>query len=76
MSDKKQNAFYEAHIGKPAEVLFEHTRKGGKMYGFTENYIKTEISYRSQLANTVCHVTLGGWNADKTALTVVDNDID
>lgn len=69
-SDRKQQGFFEAHIGHEADVLFEHTRKGGKMYGFTENYIKTEIPYRAQLSNMVCRVTLGEWNADKSALTV------
>lgn len=43
ISDQKLHAFYEAHIGQEANVLFEHTKKDGKMHGFTENYIKVEI---------------------------------
>jgi len=42
LSERKLHAFYDAHIGKTATVLFEHARKGGKMYGFTANYIKVE----------------------------------
>lgn len=70
LSDRKLCAFYEAHIGQQANVLFEHTRKGGLMHGFTENYIKVEIPYNASLANETRLVTLGDWNAEHTALTV------
>lgn len=70
ISDRKLHAFYEAHIGHEAKVLFEHTRKGGKMHGFTENYIKVEIPFNAALANQTRQVKLGGWNEDKTALRI------
>lgn len=70
LSELKLHAFYEAHIGREAEVLFEHTRKGGMMYGFTENYIKVEHPYDASMVNQVYRVKLGEWNADKSALTV------
>lgn len=70
ISDRKLHAFYEAHIGSEAKVLFEQTQKGGMMHGFTENYIKVEIPYDRKLVNETALVTLGGWNEDKTALTV------
>lgn len=73
ISDKKLHAFYEAHIGQKANVLFEHARKDGLMYGFTENYIKVEIPYDAALANTTRRVTLGEWNEDKTALKGIEN---
>lgn len=72
ISDRKLHAFYQAHIGCEAEVLFEHARKEGKMYGFTENYIKTEIPYDASLANVTRRVRLGGWNEDKTALLITE----
>lgn len=68
ISDKKLHAFYEAHIGQEADVLFEHARKDGLMHGFTANYIKVEIAYDADLANTTRRVTLGEWNEEKTAL--------
>lgn len=68
ISDKKLHAFYDAHIGSQAEVLFEHTRKDGRMHGFTENYIKVEIPYDHSLVNETRRVTLTGWNEDRTAL--------
>ena len=69
ISEQKLRAFYEAHIGQKANVLFEHTRKGGMMHGFTENYIKVEIPYNHSLINETKEVILGKWNEDKTALT-------
>ncbi|MDR1646266.1 MAG: tRNA (N(6)-L-threonylcarbamoyladenosine(37)-C(2))-methylthiotransferase MtaB [Tannerellaceae bacterium] len=70
LSDEKLKAFYEAHTGRTARVLFEHTRKGNRMFGFTENYIRVEIPCAgAPPANQVCHVRLGGWNDDQTALT-------
>ncbi len=68
ISDKKLHAFYEAHIGCEAEVLFEHTRKGGMMHGFTENYIKVETPYDNKLVNINQRVRLTGWNEDRSAL--------
>lgn len=70
LSDRKWRAFYEAHIGQEAKVLFEHTRKGEMMQGFTENYIKVERPYEESWVNETRAVRLGGWNADHTALTV------
>lgn len=72
ISDRKLHAFYEAHIGRQANVLFEQTRKGGMMHGFTENYIKVEIPYDGSLVNETKRVTLGGWNEGKTALLIDD----
>ncbi|MBE6301520.1 MAG: tRNA (N(6)-L-threonylcarbamoyladenosine(37)-C(2))-methylthiotransferase MtaB [Parabacteroides distasonis] len=69
ISEQKLHAFYESHIGQKANVLFEHTRKGGMMHGFTENYIKVEIPYDHSLINVTKEITLGGWNEDQTALT-------
>ncbi|MDR1981377.1 MAG: tRNA (N(6)-L-threonylcarbamoyladenosine(37)-C(2))-methylthiotransferase MtaB [Tannerellaceae bacterium] len=69
ISDGKWRHFYERHIGQPAQVLFEHARKGDNMYGFTENYIKVETPYDTALTNEVRKVVLAGWNEDRTALT-------
>ena len=68
LSEKRTYDFYETHIGKTAKVLFEHARKGNNMYGFTENYIKTEIAYDKSLCNEIRNIRLTGWNADNTAL--------
>jgi threonylcarbamoyladenosine tRNA methylthiotransferase MtaB len=70
LSEDRLNAFYTRHAGRTANVLFEHTRKGGMMYGFTENYIKVEIPCAAGAPpNEVSRVILAGWNSAHTALT-------
>ena len=79
LSTHKLEAFYESHQGLEAKVLFEQTRKGGMMHGFTENYIKVEIPYDSHLVNETRHVTLDSWNDDRSALRatlISDNHVE
>ncbi|MDL2282659.1 tRNA (N(6)-L-threonylcarbamoyladenosine(37)-C(2))-methylthiotransferase MtaB [Parabacteroides sp. OttesenSCG-928-G06] len=68
ISERKLHAFYEQYIGHPAKVLFEHTRKDNRMFGFTENYIKVDAAYNKAWVNQVQEVVLGGWNANENAL--------
>ncbi|MDR1380696.1 MAG: tRNA (N(6)-L-threonylcarbamoyladenosine(37)-C(2))-methylthiotransferase MtaB [Tannerella sp.] len=68
LSEERMQLFYESHIGKTGKALFEHAKKGKFMYGFTENYIKTEIVYRKELCNTIHSVRMTGWNESKNAL--------
>jgi threonylcarbamoyladenosine tRNA methylthiotransferase MtaB len=74
LSEKRLMHFYELHTGKTGKVLFEHAKKGKFMYGFTENYIKTEITYQKELCNTIHSVRMTGWNENKTALTAEITD--
>ncbi|MCD7937292.1 MAG: tRNA (N(6)-L-threonylcarbamoyladenosine(37)-C(2))-methylthiotransferase MtaB [Tannerellaceae bacterium] len=69
LSEQKWKQFYESFTGKEATVLFEHTRKGEYMYGFTGNYIKVEVPYDASLINETSVVNLQGWNEKRTALT-------
>jgi threonylcarbamoyladenosine tRNA methylthiotransferase MtaB len=68
LSDLKWRHFYESQIGRTAETLFEHTRRGKMMYGFTANYVKTEAPYRTDAVNRITRVRLNGWNGDGTSL--------
>ena len=70
LSEQKRMFFYESQIGKPAQVLFEHTRKGKYMAGFTANYIRTVAPYRSESVNSITDVILSGWNKERDALTI------
>jgi threonylcarbamoyladenosine tRNA methylthiotransferase MtaB len=74
LSDRKWADFYESHIGQTADVLFEQTRRGNFMHGFTANYIKTEAPYNSTHVNRIASVRLEGWNDDRTALKVSFNN--
>jgi threonylcarbamoyladenosine tRNA methylthiotransferase MtaB len=73
ISERKRLEFYEMQTGQSGDVLFEHTRKGDLMYGFTSNYIKTEAPYDEARINRIASVRLEGWNGDRTALTVTFN---
>lgn len=71
LSDNKFNAFYAAHIGDTAEVLFEKAPRGKVMHGFTRNYIRVELPAllaREEYDNQLITVRLGEFNHDKTAL--------
>ena len=73
LSDEKTQAFYAAHIGEEAEVLFEKAPRGKAMHGFTKNYIRVELSpaeAREEYDNQLIRVRLGGFNHDKSALRV------
>lgn len=71
ISEQKLHSFYESQIGGQAKVLFEQTRKGGMMHGFTENYIRVEVPYLVSLVNETRNVKLDSWNEDKTALKAI-----
>ena len=71
LSDEKTHAFYAAHIGQEAEVLFEKAPRGRAMHGFTRNYIRVELpaaEARDEYDNQLLRVRLGAFNADQTAL--------
>ena len=71
LSDEKTLAFYAAHIGKEAEVLFEKAAHGIAMHGFTKNYIRVELppsDDNDRLDNEIVRVKLGEFNFDKSAL--------
>lgn len=53
ISDEKLAAFYAAHKGEEATVLWEGKRfEGGQMSGFTENYIKLFAPFDKAKVNT------------------------
>jgi threonylcarbamoyladenosine tRNA methylthiotransferase MtaB len=58
LSEKKRQLFYSENIGKTYTVLYEAEEDQGKMYGFTENYIKIEAPYDPLLINELVSVQL------------------
>lgn len=74
LSDEKTHAFYAAHIGQEAEVLFEKAARGKAMHGFTRNYIRVELSAREareEFDNQLLRVRLGEFNHAGTALKAI-----
>ena len=71
LSDRKTEAFYAAHRGQEAEVLFEKAPAGKAMHGFTRNYVRVELSpdkAKPEYDNQLKLVRLGDFNADHMAL--------
>lgn len=68
ISDNKLRSFYESQHGLRRNVLFEHTRHGKMMHGFTENYVKLCAEYMPSLINTVVEVSVGDYNDDEMAM--------
>lgn len=66
LSDKKRRAFYEQNIGKSFHVLFENDVEGGKIHGFTENYVRISAQYDPLLINEIKKVKLISFEANGT----------
>ncbi|MDR0542421.1 MAG: MiaB/RimO family radical SAM methylthiotransferase [Dysgonamonadaceae bacterium] len=62
LSDRKLKEFYRSQIGSVHRVLFEHTKRGDKMHGFTENYIKVEADYHPLWINKLISLKLNSFN--------------
>ena len=71
ISDEKLSRFYASQKGSRRKVLFEHTRRGGKMHGFTENYLKLYADYDPMLVNRITEVTVGEYNEEEMAMKAV-----
>jgi len=53
LSEKKKMAFYQTQLGKTLPVLWEHENKDGKMYGFTENYVRVQKDFDQSFVNQI-----------------------
>jgi len=65
LSARKTLEFYHSQTGTERKILFEHTRKGGKMYGFTENYVKVEAPFNSDWVNRIIPIKLEFFNEEE-----------
>ena len=64
LSEKKRRFFYEQFIGESRKVLFEKDIEGGKIHGFTDNYIRVAVPFESNLINTQNSVILQNISAN------------
>ena len=69
LSEEKRKAHYAKHIGTQRPVLWEHSKKGAPLSGFTDNYIRVTAT-EGCLAedNTLSQVTLGTFTEDQETL--------
>ncbi len=70
LSEAKHLQFYQQNINAKAKVLFESKNEDGKMYGFTENYLKVRTDYKKSLVNKVENVTLDNFIANDNVFAV------
>lgn len=59
LSERLHEGFYGKYAGAEAKVLWESTRKGGEMFGYTENYIKVSAPFDRNMVNATTWVRLG-----------------
>lgn len=74
LSDQKTHDFYQQFVGTTMDVLFEKASRGRAMHGFTNNYVRVELSpadARAEYDNQIMKVRLGEFNAGGNALKVV-----
>ncbi len=74
LSDQKTHDFYQQFVGTTMDVLLEKASRGRAMHGFTDNYVRVELSpadARPEYDNQIMKVRLGDFNAGGNALKVV-----
>lgn len=67
LSERKLHDFYSRYADTTRPVLLEHSKHGGVMHGFTDNYIRVAVQAHD-MDNQITDVRLGGWDATGTAL--------
>lgn len=70
LSDKKLHDFYASQRQKIRSVLFELSKKGAPIHGFTDNYVRVEAPFDEALVNTVRQVELGDFTEMGDALEI------
>ncbi len=72
ISEKKKRAFYELHVNKNRPVLWEAQDENGKMFGFTDNYIKVQMDFVPEKVNRISNTRIEKINADTIAISAMD----
>lgn len=71
LSHEKWMQFYRSQKGSHRKVLFEHTKRGNLMHGFTENYVRLYAEYNPRLVNRVTNVLIGDYNSREMAMKAI-----
>lgn len=75
LSARKKKQFYHSQLGLQKTVLFEHEEDEGKMYGFTENYIKVEAPFNANLVNQLVAVQIEQLTLDETVKVTIEKTL-
>ena len=68
LSDRKTHGFYASFIGTTRPVLLKHAPANRPLHGFTDNYIRVELTNTPALQGTILPIRLGDFNAQGDAL--------
>jgi len=68
ISEKKKRAFYETFLQQKRPVLWESQEEDGKMFGFTDNYLKVQTLYSPDKVNSISSVLISKINSDTIAI--------
>jgi len=66
ISDKKHKDFLNKSIGTSHKVLLESSDKNGKIFGYTENYIRVTTSHSENLINKIVKVKIIDFDDSET----------
>ncbi len=58
LAEMKKETFYRQHLGEKREALFENHNQDGKIFGYTDNYIRIEKNYNAGWAGEIKKVIL------------------
>lgn len=74
LSDSLHKSYLARHKDTKQSVLFESSRKGEMMFGFTSNYIKVHTRYNRDLINQIVEVRLvDEGSKDEMGCQIIDN---
>lgn len=68
LSARKHTEFASSFLGQTRPVLLEHKKSGGKMAGFTDNYLRVEVDDAAGLDNTIVPLTLDSLASDNETI--------
>ena len=71
LSAKLHYDFCSKFIGKKCKVLVEGMQKGGKVHGYTENYVKVLLPYKKELIGTIIEVEIESVNLNGEAIGII-----
>lgn len=73
LSDKKKRAFYQLFQDSRLQVLWEGQEEDGRMFGFTENYLKVAQPFDATLVNRITATRMGKLNSELFFEAQVEN---
>jgi len=75
LSEIKKTQFYQDHMGRVCDVLFESEIQDGYLTGFTDNYIRVKTQYMEELKNSIRTVRILKMDKDGVCQSELINDL-